>query len=96
MSFQKTGKTLPIKITDKMVACMIAAALRTAHKNDSSAIKKIARATGVNLHTVKKWYEAKSAPRASHLLMLAVCYPEIEERITTYIKPSTLPDNSLF
>lgn len=85
MSFSKMGKTLPNFLFDKGVAAIVANALRSAHQNDSSAVKRIARNTGVSTHAVKKWYEAKSAPEATHLLVLAVCYPEIQNKLNKMI-----------
>ena len=85
MSFSKMGKTLPNFLFDKGVATIVANALRKAHKNDSSAVKRIAKNTGASVHTAKKWYEAKSAPEAAHLLVLAVCYPEIQKELNGLI-----------
>lgn len=81
MSFSKMGKTLPKHPDENTIAKMVEAALRSAHQEDSSAVKRIARMTDTNMHTVKKWYAGKHAPIASQLLVLAAHYPEILEGI---------------
>lgn len=77
MSFYKTGRVLPKKVTGKMIATMVANALREAHQNDSSIAKQIGRKTGANLHTISKWLNALYAPKSVHLIALAQHYPKV-------------------
>ena len=77
MSYALMGKTLPNPITDYQVAMLVAKILRTEHQETDAVVKRIARATGANIETVKKWYNGQNAPSAAHLITLMRTYPAI-------------------
>lgn len=77
MHNEKFDQTLPPLINDELIAALTANALRNAHRNDSSAVKKIGMITGANLCSISKWYQAINAPSSAHLLTLVRCYPEL-------------------
>jgi hypothetical protein len=77
MSFQKFSQVLSGKISDQMVATMVANSLRHEHQNDTSVVKEIGLITDANLHTINKWCQAINAPKSAHLLMLAAAYPQV-------------------
>lgn len=81
MSVHKIGKTLLKKVSHKSIAIMVANALREAHQNDSSTVKQIGRKTGINLHAISKWMNARCAPDSVHLITLVQCYPAVFEGI---------------
>lgn len=74
MSFAMMGKTLPNPITDYQVALLVAKILRAEHQKTDAVVKRIARATGTNTETVKKWYNGQNAPSAAHLITLMRTY----------------------
>jgi hypothetical protein len=77
MSFSKIGRTLPKKVTRKMVTEIVSDTLRQVHRNDGSAVKRISRQAGVNTHTVGKWLSGFYAPTAAHFLTLLTHYPDL-------------------
>jgi len=77
VSFPNKNQDLLIGITDPDVATMVSKALKREHTNDSSSVKNISARTGINRHTIAKWYQAINAPSSEHLLVLAAIYPEI-------------------
>lgn len=77
MSFLNRNQDLLIGITDPDVATMVSKALKLEHTNDGSSVKKISARTGINRHTIAKWYQAINAPSSAHLLVLAAIYPEV-------------------
>jgi len=85
MSFRKKNQHLLNNITDLNVANMVSEALRLEHRNDSSRIKNISARTGINRHTISKWYQAINAPSSSHLLILAAIYPEVLKAVLEII-----------
>ena len=70
MSYLMKGKTLPNPIYDYQVALMVSQILREEHLQIDAGIKRIARATGANTETVKKWYNAHNTPSAANLMTL--------------------------
>lgn len=77
MSFPNKNQDLLIGITDPDLAIMVSKALKLEHTNDSSSVKNISARTGINRHTIAKWYQATNAPSSEHLLVLAAIYPEV-------------------
>lgn len=77
MSFRKKNQNLLHEITDQMVAKMVSEALRQEYQTDSSVIKRIGIKTGFNTATISKWYQARNAPKSSHLIVLAAMYPAV-------------------
>ncbi len=77
MSFPKISRTLPKKVTRKMVIEIVSKTLHQAHRNDGSAVKRISRQAGVNTHTVGKWLLGLYAPTTAHFLTLLTHYPEM-------------------
>ncbi len=74
MSYKKMDRSFPLKlkaISDAELAKIVAIALRQDFGEAPSTIKYIGQLTGTNLRTVKNWYEARNAPSAGHLLLLA-------------------------
>lgn len=69
------GGTKPISDTE--LAIIVAAALRRDFGNANSAVKRIGKATNVNLRAIKNWYEARNTPSSGHLLLLARVSPSI-------------------
>ncbi|NBU69976.1 MAG: hypothetical protein EBS53_00780 [Bacteroidetes bacterium] len=99
MSYLMKGKTLPNPIYDYQVALMVSQILREEHLQADAGIKRIARATGANTETVKKWYNAQNTPSAANLMTLMRTYPSLYEAILklTQISPSPEgPDRALF
>jgi len=88
MSFRKKNQDLLSRITDKSVAEMVSTALRKAHHNDPSAVKRIGANTGIKIHTIPKWYHAQNAPKSSHLMILAASYPSVLKAMLTLIGKS--------
>jgi hypothetical protein len=81
MSYALMGKTLPNPITDYQVALLVAKILRAEHLQSDAVVKRIARATGANTETVKKWYNGQNAPSAAHLITLMRTYPSIYQEV---------------
>ena len=81
MSCPVMGKTLPNPITDYQVALLVAKILRAEHLQSDAVVKRIARATGANTETVKKWYNGQNAPSAAHLITLMRTYPSIYQTV---------------
>lgn len=81
MSYAPMGKTLPNPITDYQVALLVAKILRSEHLKSDAVVKRIARATGVHVETVKKWYNGQHAPSAAHLVILMRTYPSIYQTV---------------
>jgi len=77
MSFRNKNQELLNGITDLEIANMLSKALKFEHKNDSSGVKNISARTGINRHTIAKWYQGINTPKSSHLLVLAAIYPEV-------------------
>lgn len=77
MSFPNKNQDLLTEITDPDIAAMVSKALKLEHIYDSSGVKKICARTGINRHTIAKWYQGINAPSSAHLLVLAAIYPEI-------------------
>lgn len=85
MSLTKKYQEFPKKINDETVAKAVANALRQAHENTPSSIKKIGRVTGANLRTVGNWYRGQNAPKSTHLLLLAKHYPAVLQALLTLL-----------
>ncbi len=64
-------------VTGQGVSEMVSRSLRLEHQNDMSSVKRISRISGINMHTVSKWYASANAPSSAHLLTLATIYPEV-------------------
>ena len=77
MSFTQKPQNFPAKITDKILAQHIAAALRQEHANINAMLKHIEAITGIPAKTACKWIDGQYAPKSRHLLILAACYPEV-------------------
>jgi predicted HTH transcriptional regulator len=99
MSYALMGKTLPNPIHDYQVALLVAKILRAEHQETDAVVKRIARATGANTETVKKWYNAQNTPSAANLMTLMRTYPSLYEAILKLTQVSSLsegPDRALF
>ena len=81
MSFPKSGNMLPKgrpwKPRKPSFARLVATALRTALKGQSSKIKTVALWTGANERTVKNWLSGERAPSGDHFLGLAANCPGV-------------------
>ena len=87
MSYLTKGKTLPLPINTCQVAGLVAGILRNGHQQTDAAVKRIARATGANTETVKKWYTGQNAPSAANLMTLMRTYPQMNEAIQKWATP---------
>ena len=92
MSYLMKGKTLPNPIYDYQVALMVSQILREEHLQIDAGIKRIARATGANTETVKKWYNAQNTPSAANLMTLMRTYPSLNEAILKLTQISPLSE----
>ena len=77
MSFTQKPQNFPARITDKILAQQIAAALRQEHAHISAMLKHIEAVTGIPAKTASKWVDGQYTPKSRHLLILAACYPEV-------------------
>jgi len=85
MSRTQEGNELPVAITDKMVAALVAGILRQDQPKSDAPMKRIELATGVNRNSISKWYHGSNAPKSAHLLLLAKSYPNILRMILQLI-----------
>ncbi|KRE09501.1 hypothetical protein ASE63_21135 [Bosea sp. Root381] len=76
MSFPQTGNILPRRRAPSF-ARLVATALRTSLKGQSSKIKTVALWTGANDRTVKNWLSGERAPSGDHFLGLAANCPAV-------------------
>jgi len=90
MSFSKNDQILPPTVTDKELAFLIQKILRQEYKNRGSAVKRIANKTGLELRTIRNWYEGRKAPKSVHLLLLASHYQEVLHLVIKLIGRSDL------
>lgn len=74
MSLVSKDQVFSTQITDKLVAVLVAQALRQEHAATDAVVKRIARATQASPTTVRKWYEGQNAPSSAHLLTLMGTY----------------------
>lgn len=81
MSYDPMGKVLPKLITNTKVATLVAKILRAEHLHTDAVVKRIARATGANTETVKKWYNGQNAPSVAHLIILMRTYTSIYQTV---------------
>jgi hypothetical protein len=77
MSLAKNDQILTSAITDKKLAFLIQKILRQEYKNQSSAVKRIGKKTGIELRAIRDWYEGRKPPKSTHLLILACHYPQL-------------------
>ena len=80
MSQTKKDRSFPLKpraISDEELAKIVAAALRDDFGKSASAVKQVGRLTSINLRAIKNWFNAKNAPSAGHLLLLAKSSPSL-------------------
>lgn len=92
MSDTKKDTELPLKnqaLTDTEIARIVADALRQDFGSDPSAVKQIGLKTGLNIRTIKSWYEARRAPSSAHLLILAKHSFSIRKFLITHITNET-------
>lgn len=95
MSFPKMDRTFPLNsqaISDTELSQIVASALHQDFGKTASVIKQIGRLTGTNPRTVKNWYEAKNAPSAGRLLLLARTSPTLLKFILEQIGGGDLTD----
>lgn len=95
MSFPKMDRTFPLNtqaISDTELSQIVASALHHDFGKTPSVIKQIGRLTGTNPRTVKNWYEAKNAPSAGRLLLLARTSPTLLKFILEQIGGGDLTD----
>ncbi len=98
MSYLIKGKPLPHCMTDQEVAVLVARILRAEHSQTYAAVKQVARATGANTETAKKWYTGQHAPSAANLMVLMRTYPQLGEAIHKWTQPPAShqgPDRAL-
>lgn len=78
MSFPQTGNSLPKRRRGKSsFAFLVATALRSSLKGQSSKIKTVALWTGAHERTVKNWLSGERAPSGDHFLGLAAHCPAV-------------------
>lgn len=95
MSFSKMDRTFPLNsqaISDAALSQIVASALHHDFGKTPSVIKQIGRLTGTNPRTVKNWYEARNAPSAGRLLLLARTSPTLLKFILEQIGGGDLTD----
>ncbi len=90
MSFGKKNQELLDDITDQLIAKVVSRVLRSEHKNDTSAVKRISANTGINIFTIPKWYQGLHAPKSNHLMILASVYPSILTELLRLISRTDL------
>ena len=80
MSLTKMDPVFPgqnKEISNKKLAEIISRALHADFGKHPHTIKRIGQKTGVNLHTIKNWYEGSKAPSSGHLLLLSRHSPTV-------------------
>ncbi len=78
MSQPKKDRVSHLSETKKTEAALIKGVVQHLRKiggANTSAIKRIARETGINPRTVKAWYEGRNIPNLCGFIHLARCYP---------------------
>ncbi|MDG1286182.1 MAG: hypothetical protein P8P30_01305 [Rickettsiales bacterium] len=84
MSLTKNTQLLHAEITERNIATLIANALRSIHPDESSAVKRISRKTGIEMRTIEKWFQARNIPNTKHLLLLMHHYAEVRNAIDKF------------
>ena len=77
MSYPTNVHAWTSPLTEETMAQQLALALRVEHAHTDAVVKRIARATGLNSLTIRKWYEARNTPKVAHLMLLAQSYPAV-------------------
>jgi hypothetical protein len=80
MSFRKLDQTFPknnLKITDKKLSKTISEILKNKAGRKHGAIKYLSNLTGIETHTLKKWYNGSGLPDLANFITLAYYIPEI-------------------
>ena len=80
------------EISNEKLAKIISRALRADFGKHPHAIKRIGQKTGVNLHTIKNWYDGSKVPSSGHLLLLSRCSPTLLKFILEQIGGDELWD----
>jgi len=78
MSQAKKDRVSHLSETKKTEAALIKGVVQHLRKiggANTSAVKRIARETGINPRTVKAWYEGRNIPNLCGFIHLARCYP---------------------
>jgi hypothetical protein len=81
MSLTKNTQEFPNKITERNIIILISNVLRNVHSNESAAVKRISRKTGIEIRTIESWFQARNTPNAKNLLLLMRHYPEMREAV---------------
>jgi hypothetical protein len=85
MAKSKNDHSWSKNVTDGRLCREVADALRVTYRNTPSAIKQIARLTGISAATARKWYQGTNPPDAAHLLLLMKYYPAVLQRVLMLI-----------
>lgn len=81
MSFGKNDQIMTSAIAEEMITFLVQKILRQEYKNQTSAVKRIGQKTGIEIRTIRNWYEGKKAPKSAHLLILTRYYPQLLQEI---------------
>lgn len=85
---------------------LMAKALRQDYRQTDSAVKQIARATGVHPTTARKWYDGENLPLLPHVMALVKTSPTIRDIVLSELlhtpqspprgHPSEYPQNGIY
>lgn len=77
---------------ERIVAALIATALREEYGALGSAVKRIGRRIGAHPRAIRNWYEGRNAPNSVHLLLLAQSSPRVFAALLELMGRSDLLD----
>ena len=92
MSQPKKDRVSHLSETKKIEAALIKGVVQHLRKiggANTSAVKRIARETGINPRTVKAWYEGRNIPNLCGFIHLARRYPELMNLFLSLCQPSS-------
>lgn len=95
MSVSKKDQVFPggsATSNERVIALLIAKALREDYGALGSAVKRIGRRIGANPRAIRNWYEGRNAPNSVHLLLLAQSSPRVFEALLELIGRTDLLD----
>jgi len=85
MSLTKNTQEFPNTITERNIIILISNVLRNIHPNESAAVKRISRKTGIEIRTIESWFQSRNMPNAKNLLLLMQHYAEVREAVSRFV-----------